>query len=107
MELEENLDALGVRIMGLDFLTAEIQQFESEFVREEPVTALERAEGLVGAFIDAARELSTLVNQYKIEEVDRQLPGARGAKRSQLKQLRKALGKRTSYFFPVISVKGD
>src|SRR4051812_48041638 len=94
LELDENLDSLGIRIMGSDFLTAEIQQFESEFIREKPLTALERAEALVGTFIDAANELSTLINQYKLEEIDRQLPTARGAKRLQLQRLRNALDKR-------------
>jgi hypothetical protein len=107
LELDENLDSLGVRITDSNFLRTEVQRFESEFARDEPLTALERAEALVGAFINAANELATLVSLYKREEIDRQLPSARGAQRLKLQQLRKALEKRTSHFFPVIKVKGD
>ncbi|WP_412033159.1 hypothetical protein ACLIR7_07265 [Nitratireductor aquimarinus] len=104
--LDENLDAFGIQISG-NFLSEEIQTFDSEKQHDEPMTALERATGLVGVFIDAAKELSELINEYKIEEIDQQMASAPAAKRIQLETLRKRLSKRTSHFFPVIEVKGD
>lgn len=69
LEFDENLDSLGIRIMG-NFLSEEIQRFPSEFEREEPLNALERAVGLVGVFLDAAKELAELIHLYKLEEVE-------------------------------------
>lgn len=67
--LDENLDAFGVQIAGRDFLTADPQDFPSQFEREEPLSALQRAMGLVDTFIEAAQELAHLINVYKLEEV--------------------------------------
>lgn len=68
LEFYENLDAFGVEIMGSE-LNEATQEFRSEFQRDEPLTALQRAEGLADVFIDAATELAALINAYKLEEV--------------------------------------
>lgn len=72
--LDENLDAFGVQIFGS--LGDEVQVFPSEYIREEPLTSLERAIGLVGVFLDAAKELAHLINVYKLEEVENAINAA-------------------------------
>lgn len=67
-ELFENLDAFGIRVVG-NFLDEEIQRFDSQKQWEPPLSALQRAEGLVDVFIDAAREIAQLVNAFKLEEL--------------------------------------
>lgn len=74
-ELDENLDAFGVELRG-DFLTEEVQEFETQAERDEPLSSLQRAMGLADVFIDAAKELSQLVNAYKLEEVQRAIGDA-------------------------------
>ncbi|MER9920919.1 MULTISPECIES: hypothetical protein [unclassified Mesorhizobium] len=73
---DASLDAYGVHISGPDFLRTEIQKFKSEYDRDEPVTALERAIGILGACLDAADELSVLINQYKLAEIGRAIDDA-------------------------------
>jgi hypothetical protein len=70
LELDENLDSLGVAIKGSSILHDEEQSFESEGLGRVRMTALERAEGLAGVFLDAAQELHNLINRYKLEEIE-------------------------------------
>lgn len=69
-ELLENLDAYGAHLSGTS-LDEEIQHFPTQRDLDEPLTALERAIGLADAFADAASELSLLINQYKLAEIER------------------------------------
>lgn len=78
LELDENLDAFGVEVGGTP-LNVEIQQFESQYDRDEPLTALQRAVGLVDVFLDAAGELSHMVNSFKLEEISRAIAEAEEA----------------------------
>src|SRR2546430_1779162 len=73
---DASLDAYGVHISGPNFLRTEIQKYKSEYDRNEPVTALERAIGILGACLDAAGELSALINQYKLAEIARAIDEA-------------------------------
>lgn len=75
-ELDENLDAFGIQIAGTDFLTVEPQVFPTQADHGGRVTSLQRAMGLVGTFLDAAQELSKLINAYKLEEVARAIDDA-------------------------------
>lgn len=75
LEMYENLDAFGAEISG-DALSTEIQEFETQKEWEPPLTSLQRAIGLVDVFIDAAKELSQLVNAYKLKEVERAIEEA-------------------------------
>lgn len=75
LEFDENLDAYGIRIMGTG-LDEELQQFETEHQHEAPLTSLERSMALVGVFIDAAKELSELVNAFKLQEIERAIEHA-------------------------------
>lgn len=75
LELDENLDALGVQVLGSS-LNEKKQEFPSEYKRDEPLTALQRAEGLADVFIDAANELAALINAYKLEEVEKAINDA-------------------------------
>jgi hypothetical protein len=68
-------------------------------------TSLNVATGLVGAFIDAAKELSMLINEFKLQEIDEAMKTASPADKVRLEYMRKPLTKRTSHFFPVIEVK--
>ncbi len=70
-------------------------------------SSLNIATGMVGAFIDAAQELSVLINEYKLQEIDQAMKTASQADRVRLEYMRKPLTKRTSHFFPVIEVKTD
>lgn len=74
-EFDENLDAYGVRLMGTS-LDEEVQDFPSEFEREGKITALERARGLMGVFLDAAKELAETINAYKLAEIERAIDAA-------------------------------
>jgi hypothetical protein len=69
LEFYENLDAFGVQVFGSE-LNEEQQDFQTEFERDHPLTALQRAEGLADVFIDAATELAALINTYKLEEIE-------------------------------------
>ncbi|SOE08503.1 hypothetical protein SAMN05877838_0225 [Hoeflea halophila] len=69
LEFYENLDAFGVDVLGSELNEAK-QEFRSEFERDEPLTAMQRAEGLANVFIDAATELAALINAYKLEEIE-------------------------------------
>lgn len=69
LDLEENLDAYGVHISGTD-LGEEVQAFDTEMRWEKQFTSLERARGMMGVFLDAAKELAALINQYKLQEVE-------------------------------------
>jgi hypothetical protein len=75
LELEENLDALGIVIDGTS-LDEEPQRFRSQVVREEPIDALQRASGLVDVFIDAAKELADKINAFKLQEIERAIEDA-------------------------------
>jgi hypothetical protein len=121
---EASLDAYGVHISGPDFLRTEIQKFKSEYERDEPVTALERAVGILGACLDAAEELSVLINQYKLAEIGRAIDEAieasanlpRGdvealkasfAEINRLKAIQTQLRAPTRFVFPSIQVKAE
>lgn len=69
--------------------------------------SLNIATTLVDAFIEAAKELSVLINEYKLQEIDRAMETASPADQVRLEYMRKPLTKRTSHFFPVIEVKTD
>jgi len=71
------------------------------------LNSLTLASSMVEIFIDAAKELAGLINEYKFEEIDRQIAGASPIKAAELEQLKKRLSKRTSHFFPVFDAKGD
>ena len=75
LDLFENLDAFGVFILGTLF-DDDQQNFPSQVAREEPLTALERAVGIVDVLIDAARELAEQINSYKLTEVERAIDAA-------------------------------
>lgn len=101
--LPENLHWVGIEI-------------ETDLTQDEPkldraaewqelgveVNSLTVATAMTEIFIDAAKELSGLINAYKLEEIDRQMQNASPVKRGQLEALRKRLEKKTSHFFPVI-----
>lgn len=72
--LDENLDAFGIRFDG--DLATDVQKFHSEYERDEPLTSLQRATGLVDVFIDAAQELACLINQYKLAEIETAIDAA-------------------------------
>ncbi|MAS04816.1 MAG: hypothetical protein CL534_09035 [Ahrensia sp.] len=74
-EFEENLDAFGARVIGSE-LNAEVQDFDTQFSRDEPLTSLQRAIGLVDVFIDAATEIAGVINAYKLEEANRAIEAA-------------------------------
>jgi hypothetical protein len=63
------LDAFGVSVAATDW--AELMQRFQTSEGEATMTALQRFEGLAGAFQDAAVELHTFINSYKIREVER------------------------------------
>jgi len=70
-------------------------------------TSLNVATGLVGAFIDAAKELSILINEFKLQEIDEAMKTASPADKVRLEYMRKPLTRKTSHFFPVIQVKTE
>ena len=72
--LDENLDAFGIRFDG--DLANEVQDFHSEYHRDEPLTSLQRAIGLVDVFVDAAQELASVINQYKLAEIETAIEAA-------------------------------
>jgi|GEM_PF-5034080 len=72
---DESLDAFGARVIGSQ-LNEEIQDFDTEFARDEPLSSLQRAIGLAAVFIDAASEIADLINSYKLEEVGRAIEEA-------------------------------
>jgi hypothetical protein len=74
-EFDENLDAYGVRLLGTQ-LDEERQEFPTEHEWEQPLTSLDRARGLMGVFLDAAKELAALINRYKLEEIERAIDEA-------------------------------
>ncbi|RWN25278.1 hypothetical protein [Mesorhizobium sp.] len=121
---DASFDAYGVHISGPNFLRTEIQTFKSEYDSDEPVTALERAMGIFGACLDAADELSVLINQYKLAEVGRAIEEAletsanlpRGdvealkasfAEINRLKAIQTQLRAPTRFVFPSIQVKAE
>ncbi|TIL94641.1 MAG: hypothetical protein E5Y73_11055 [Mesorhizobium sp.] len=121
---DASFDAYGVHISGPNFLRTEIQTFKSEYHRDEPVTALERAVGILGACLDAADELSVLINQYKLEGVGKAIEEAlqasanlpRGdvealkasfAEIDRLKAIQTQLRAPTRFVFPSIQVKAE
>nr|WP_298096402.1 hypothetical protein [uncultured Shinella sp.] len=75
LDLEENLDAYGVHISGTD-LGEEVQKFDTEAPWEKQFSSLERARGMMGVFLDAAKELAALINQYKLQEVEAAIDAA-------------------------------
>ncbi|MCZ7930839.1 hypothetical protein O9X90_00800 [Agrobacterium leguminum] len=101
--LPENLHWVGIEI-ETDLMqdqpkldrTAEWQELGLE------VNSLTVATAMAEILIDSAKELSGLINAYKLEEIDRQMQNASPVKKGQLEALKKRLGKKTSHFFPVI-----
>lgn len=75
LDLHENLDAFGAFIAGSG-LDEEHQTFASQVGREAPLTSLERAHGLQGAFLDAAKEIAELINAFKLAEIEQAIEGA-------------------------------
>lgn len=120
---DEALDSLGVSIEGT-WLNSEIQTFPSQFERDEPITALQRAVALAEVFADAAAELSAFVNAYKLEEIERAINEAvvasanlpRGdvdalkssfAEIERLKEIRSNLRKPSRLTLPAIRAEGE
>jgi hypothetical protein len=81
---------------------------------------LGKAERMVGAFVDVARELARLINRFKLQEVDRALAEIERADLSdpaikkqvlaevvRLNDLKRALQKEVRYSLPAIAVKGE
>lgn len=121
--LDENLDAFGVQIAGTGF-DEEAQEFETQHVRDEPLNSLQRATALVSVFIEAAGELATLINQYKLDEIERAIDDAVEASANlprgdvdalkasfveidRLKAIRTELRTPKRFTFPAITVKGE
>lgn len=121
--LDENLDAFGVHIDGTG-LDEDVQRFASQYEHEEPLNSLQRATALVGVFIDAAAELATLINRYKLEEIERAIDAAveasanlpRGdvealkasfAEIDKLKAIRTDLRTPKRFTFPAVTAKGE
>ncbi|MBP2446391.1 hypothetical protein [Rhizobium leguminosarum] len=75
VDFEENLDAYGVQISGTD-LGEEVQKFETEAPWDRSFTSLERARGMMGVFLDAAKELAALINEYKLQEIEAAIDAA-------------------------------
>jgi hypothetical protein len=120
--LHENLDAVGVIVDG--DLDTDQQAFASQYFRDEPIDALQRATGLVGVFIDAATELSELINAFKLQEIERAIDNAIQASATlpqgdvqlmkqafaeveRLKAIRTALRKPTRISLPTIYADGE
>lgn len=121
--LDENLDAFGVHIAGTGF-DQEVQEFESQHVRDEPLNSLQRATALVSVFIEAAGELATLINQYKLDEIERAIDDAVEASANlprgdvdalkasfveidRLKAIRTELRTPKRFTFPAVTAKGE
>ena len=68
LDLYENLDAFGVFLSG-STLDSKKQEFQSQVVRDDPLTPLERTIGILDAMTDACRELAETVNAYKLQEI--------------------------------------
>lgn len=68
---EEPLDRLGVRIEGLH--DEEFTYHSDSAQGTVSMPALNRATALVGVLIDAATELASLVNAFKLKELDRKI----------------------------------
>lgn len=119
LDLYENLDAFGVFVDGSQ-LDEEVQQFRSQYRREKPLDALQRATALVDVFIEAAGELAVLINQHKVAELERAIEAAveasanlpRGdvaavkaslAEIDRLKAIRKELSSPRRYTFPAFA----
>lgn len=105
--LYENLHWVGVEVTGN--LKSNHPQFERaadwpEWAGVDP-DSLNVASAMVGIFLDAAKELATLLNEYKLKEIDRAMETASPADKVRLKYLRKPLTRRTSYFLPVFESK--
>lgn len=101
--LPENLHWVGVEIET--DLTSEQPRLERASDWQDmglEVNSLTIATGMVGVFIDAAKELAELINAYKLEEIGSQAATASPVKLEQLEALRKRLAKKTSHFLPVI-----
>jgi hypothetical protein len=67
---EESLDAFGVPLTTSE-LAEPVQRFQSMGLGDVEMTAIERLEGLAGAFQDATVELHELINRYKMAEATR------------------------------------
>jgi hypothetical protein len=90
LELDENLDSLGVELRGTD-LREEVQHFRSDGLGDRTMSTLERLTGLAGVFLDAAVELHTLINSYKAEEVRDRIAELEGADLADPEARRKAV----------------
>ncbi|GAK71144.1 hypothetical protein RRU01S_15_00690 [Agrobacterium rubi TR3 = NBRC 13261] len=101
--LPENLHWVGIELET--DLTADVPKLERSEEWQEmglEVNSLTVATAMVEIMIDAAKELSTLINTYKLEEIDRLMENASLVKRAQLEALKTRLARKTSHFFPVI-----
>lgn len=101
--LPENLHWVGIEI------EADLTQDQPKLDRAGDwqemgleVDSLTVATAMAEILIDAAKELSGLINAYKLEEIERQMQNASPVKKEQLEALKKRLTRKTSHFFPVI-----
>ena len=114
---DETLDSLGIRIDGTS-LHEEVQSFRSDGLGHVTMSSLERASGLVGAFLDAASELSELINRFKLQEIETRIAEIEGSDLSDptsrkkaladvivLNRLRERLHREIRYSFRPIQVK--
>ncbi|TGE90126.1 hypothetical protein C9418_06985 [Rhizobium sp. SEMIA 4032] len=65
------------------------------------VNSLSVAVARMEVFIDAAKELAALINNYQLQQIEIRLATAEPAEAKQLQALRTRLAKKTSHFFPV------
>lgn len=75
LDLYENLDAFGVFVDGTHF-DEDPQQFRTQAAPDKPIDALQRATALVEIFIEAAGELATTINEFKLAEIERAIENA-------------------------------
>ncbi len=89
---EESFDAFGVPLHTLSWLDP-VQRFYSDGVGDKTMSAIERLEGLAGCFHDAAIELATFINGYKVAEAERVRSELVGAKYETPAEQRAAIDK--------------
>lgn len=104
LQFLEGLDWVGVDVRGnLEDDNNPVGRPDEWADEGIEVTTLNRAAAMVDTFIDAAKELSDLINEYKLADIERQLakrPNA--ARRALLESMKQKLSRRTSHFFAAI-----
>jgi hypothetical protein len=120
--VEMNFDLMGLRAPSFDddsgpkSAGGEVEQYSPY---EGSVGSIGRAEVMVGQLLDAAMELASIVNRYKLEEIDARIAEIEGADLSdpavrmqaladivQLNKIRVKLDKEFRRSFREINVKG-